>query len=162
MGLKCLIASLSARPEAAATEHTTEALSFNFFKTVWQSIAQHRLLVKLQIFDQQQILIMEHGYLVIDVYKRRSVECYDKSQKLQVEFFCLHSGPHPLGTMLMIASAQVTISLIFFFKLIFNLQEKDDNLYDLVDEDQYSDIVRQRREDDWIVGGNSQLIISTL
>lgn len=36
---------------------------------------------------------------------------------------------------------------------LFVLQEKDDNVYELVDDDEYSDIVRERQKDNWIVEG---------
>lgn len=35
------------------------------------------------------------------------------------------------------------------FRLLFQVEEK--NVYDIVNEDEYSEIVRQRQDDDWIV-----------
>lgn len=36
------------------------------------------------------------------------------------------------------------------FKLLFQVEEEK-NVYDIVNEDEYSEIVRQRQDDDWIV-----------
>ena len=85
-----------------------------------------------------------------------------KVKSCKLNFFVYTEAPIPYYVNASLCSGHSKPCIYIFFKLVFNSQEKDDNLYDLVDEDQYSDIVRQRREDDWIVGGNSQLIISTL
>lgn len=37
-----------------------------------------------------------------------------------------------------------------YFRLLFQVEEEK-NVYDIVNEDEYSEIVRQRQDDDWIV-----------
>ena len=44
--------------------------------------------------------------------------------------------------------------------LLFWLQlEEEKSVYDVVDEEEYSDLVRQRQEDDWIVDDGEILVV---